>query len=102
MPIAASCLQDLILFPVVPRSITTSSELSTELDCINARDVIASDEELVRGARSIAVLVPRPPGERPLAVEIMVPSSAYTVNRLVKVMGPRLKRTARLISGGRT
>lgn len=75
------------------------SKLAAELDQINVRQVVLSDEELVYGARSIAALVPRPLSEHPLAIEVTVPSEAYTMDRLVKAIGPRLKRTARLISG---
>jgi DNA-binding IclR family transcriptional regulator len=60
---------------------------------------VASDEELFAGSRSIAVLVPRPPGEHPLAIDITAPASAYTVDRLLKRYGPRIKRAAKLISG---
>ena len=69
------------------------------LDRISARGVVVSDEELVAGSRSIAVLVPRPRSEHSLAIDVTVPSAAYTVNRLVKEIGPRVKRAARLISG---
>jgi IclR family transcriptional regulator, pca regulon regulatory protein len=82
-----------------PHAIADKDTLAAELDRISPREVVASDEELVRGARSIAVLVPRPRSERPLAIELTVPSSVHTMNRLVKKFGPRLKRTARLISG---
>jgi IclR family pca regulon transcriptional regulator len=82
-----------------PNAITSKRKLVAELDSIVARDAVVSDEELISGARSIAALVPRPHGERPLAIEVTVPSSAYTVDRLVREIGPRLKRAARLISG---
>lgn len=82
-----------------PNSITNKRKLAAELDGIVVRDAVVSDEELIRGARSIAALVPRPHGERPLAIEVTVPSGVYTVDRLVKEIGPRLKRAARLISG---
>lgn len=92
-------LAGLDLIPHGPRSITVKSKLAAELDRIGAREAIVSDEELLGGSRSIAVLVPRPAGEHPLAIEVTVPSSAYTVNRLLKDIGPRLERTARLLSG---
>jgi IclR family transcriptional regulator, pca regulon regulatory protein len=82
-----------------PNSITDKKKLTTELDRIGTRGVLVSDEELVRGSRSIAVLVPRPRSENPLAIDVTVPSSAYTVDRLAKEIGPRVKRTARLVSG---
>ncbi len=92
-------LAGLDLIPHGPRSITVKSELAAELDQINVRQVVPSDEELVNGARSIAALVPCPLSEHPLAIEVTVPSEAYAMGRLVKAIGPRLKRTARLISG---
>lgn len=82
-----------------PSSITQKNKLDAELDRISAREVVVSDEELIRGARSLAVLVPRPRSEHSLAIEVTVPSSAYTVDRLLKSIGPRVKRAARLISG---
>jgi IclR family pca regulon transcriptional regulator len=82
-----------------PSSITQKKELVAQLDRISARGVVVSDEELVRGSRSIAVLVPRPRSEHPVAIDVTVPSGAYTVDRLVKEIGPRVKRAARLISG---
>jgi IclR family pca regulon transcriptional regulator len=92
-------LAGLDLIPHGPGSITVKSKLAAELDRIDVRQVVVSDEEFVYGARSIAALVPRPPSENSLAIEVTVPSKAYTADRLVKAIGPRLKRTARLISG---
>jgi IclR family transcriptional regulator, pca regulon regulatory protein len=92
-------LTGLDLVPHGPRSITVKSKLTAQLERISTREVVVSDEELLAGARSIAVLVPRPASEHPIALEVTVPSSAYTVERLIQEIGPRLKRTARLISG---
>jgi IclR family pca regulon transcriptional regulator len=82
-----------------PNSITEKKKLAVELDGIGVRGVVVSDEELVRGARSIAVLLPRPRSEHPLAIDITVPTDAFTADQLVKQLGPRLKRAAKLISG---
>jgi IclR family pca regulon transcriptional regulator len=82
-----------------PNTIVKRRELATELDRIGARGVVISDEELSVGSRSIAALVPRPPGEHPIAIDVTVPSAAYTVGRLLKRIGPRVKRAARLIAG---
>jgi IclR family pca regulon transcriptional regulator len=92
-------LASIELTPYGPGSIAKSKHLAAELDRISTRGVVVSDEELVPSARSIAVLVPRPRSEHPLAIDITVPSSAYTVDRLVKKLGPPLERAARLISG---
>jgi IclR family pca regulon transcriptional regulator len=82
-----------------PNSITDRKKLAAELDRISVRGPVVSDEEFVHGARSIAVLVPRPRSEHLLAIDVTVPSAAYTVERLLRDVGPRLKRAARLISG---
>jgi IclR family pca regulon transcriptional regulator len=82
-----------------PSSITDRKKLTAELDRISPRGPVVSDEEFVRGARSIAMLVPRPRSEYPLAIDVTVPSAAYTVERLLEDIGPGLQRAARLISG---
>jgi IclR family transcriptional regulator, pca regulon regulatory protein len=87
------------LEPHGPNTIEERDELAAELDRISTRGVVVSDEELFAGSRSIAALVPRPRSEHPAAIEVTVPSSAYTVEQLRKRIGPRLKRAAKLISG---
>ncbi len=82
-----------------PNTIEERDQLAAELDRISARGVVISDEELFAGSRSIAALVPRPRSEHPVAIDVTVPSSAYTVEQLRKRIGPRLKRAAKLISG---
>jgi IclR family pca regulon transcriptional regulator len=82
-----------------PNTIVDKHALATELDGISSRGIVLSDEEAVRGARSIAVLVPRPSGEHQLAIDVTVPSAAYTLERLTTQIGPHVKRAARLISG---
>jgi IclR family pca regulon transcriptional regulator len=91
-------LASLRLVPCGPKSITAKGKLASELDRISVREAVVSDEELVEGSRSIAVLVPRPASEYPLAIDVTVPSKAYTVERLLRDIGPHLKRTAGLIS----
>jgi DNA-binding IclR family transcriptional regulator len=92
-------LANLRLTRHAPHTITDRRALAAELDRISPREVVLSDEEMTRGARSIAVLVARPSGERPLAIDVTAPSGAYTADQLVKRVGPHLKRAARLISG---
>jgi IclR family transcriptional regulator, pca regulon regulatory protein len=89
------------LEPRAPNTLEERDELAAELDRISTRGVVVSDEELFAGSRSIAALVPRPRGERPAAIEVTVPSSAYTVQQLRKRIGPRLKRAVKLISEDR-
>ncbi len=92
-------LASIKLKPQGPNTIEDLDELVAELDRISTRGVVVSDEELFAGSRSIAVLVPRPRSEHPVAIEVTVPSSVYTVEQLRKRVGPRLKRAAKLISG---
>ena len=89
------CLQ---LVPHGPNSIVAKSELADELASMNLREPVLSDEELAAGSRSVAVLLPRPAGEYPLAIEVTVPSSAYSAKQLLDEIGPLVKRTASLIS----
>jgi IclR family pca regulon transcriptional regulator len=82
-----------------PNTITNKSVLVAELDRISPRSVVVSDEETIGGARSIAVLAARPSGERQLAIDVTVPSAAYSVAQLVEQFEPHITRAARLISG---
>lgn len=91
-------LEELQLVPNGPNSIVAKSELEDELARINVREPVLSDEELTAGSRSVGILVPRPAGEYPLAIEVTVPSSAYTAKQLLDEVGPLVKRTASLIS----
>ncbi len=90
-------LEGLQLVPHGPNSIVAKSELADELARMNPREPTLSDEELTAGSRSVAVLLPRPSGEYPLAIEVTVPSSAYTAKQLLEQVGPMVKRTAALI-----
>lgn len=92
-------LAGLQLVPHGPNSIVAKSELAAELDHLNVREVVVSDEELIAGSRSIAVLVPRPAGDYPLAIEVTAPSNDCDPDRLREEIGPLIKRTASLISG---
>lgn len=92
-------LAELCLAAHGPNTILDKRALAEELDTISPRGAVLSDEEARRGARSIAVLVPRPSGELPLAIDVTVPSDTYTVEQLRRKVGPRIKRAARLISG---
>lgn len=80
-----------------PHTVVDRRKFEAELDRVSPRGVVVSDEELREGSRSIAVLLPRPRREHPLAIDVTVPSSAYTVNRLLKEVGPRLKRAVSLL-----
>jgi IclR family pca regulon transcriptional regulator len=92
-------ISGLQLIPCGPNSIVLKSRLAAELSRINLHGVTTSDEEFALGSRSIAALVRRSTSTYPVAIDVTAPSSAYTVDKLVKDVGPPLKRTAKLISG---
>lgn len=92
-------LKGIELKPLAPNTIEKREQLVAELERTSTRGVVVSDEELTAGARSIAVLIPRPRSEHPAAIDVTVPSSVHTVDQLRKRIGPRLKRAAKLISG---
>jgi IclR family pca regulon transcriptional regulator len=86
------------LVPQGPRSITVQDTLLAELEDVDPEAPTASDEEFVIGARSIATLLPRTFRSQPLAIDVTVPSNAYTTAQLIEQIGPKLGRTAQLIT----
>jgi IclR family transcriptional regulator, pca regulon regulatory protein len=86
------------LVPQGPRSITVQDKLLAELDAVNLLAPLVSDEEFVVGARSIAMLHSRPGDEQPTAIDVTVPSTAYTTAQLFNQIGPDVMRAANLIS----
>jgi IclR family transcriptional regulator, pca regulon regulatory protein len=83
-----------------PKSMLTTKQLLSELERIRVTMLALSDEEFVSGERSIAVPVSHPRSEQRFAIEVSVPSATFTGDQLLKRLGPRVKRAARLISGG--
>jgi IclR family pca regulon transcriptional regulator len=86
------------LVPQGPRSITVQDTLLAELDDVDSEVPTASDEEFVSGARSIAMLLPRTVRTQPLAIDVTVPSHAYTTAQLIEQIGPKLGRAAQPIT----
>jgi len=86
------------LVPQGPRSITVQGKLLAELDTVNLRAPVVSDEEFVIGARSIAMLLPRPSSEQSAAIDVTVPSGAHTAAQLFTQIGPSVVRAAELIA----
>jgi IclR family transcriptional regulator, pca regulon regulatory protein len=84
--------------PRGPRSITTHEELIDELETLDLLEPVVSNEELVAGGRSIAMYVPRPHEEQPIAIDVTVPSTDFTSVQLRKQIGPHIKYAAKLIS----
>lgn len=84
--------------PRGPRSITTHEELIDELEKLDLLEPVVSNEEFVAGGRSIAMYVPRPHQEQPIAIDVTIPSKDFTVTQLRKQIGPHVKYAAKLIS----
>jgi IclR family transcriptional regulator, pca regulon regulatory protein len=79
-------------------AITDSDVLLAQLDALDLRAPLLSDEEFTSGARSIAMFVPTARGEPRVAIDITVPSSRLTAAQLLKRLGPKVKQTADAIS----
>jgi IclR family acetate operon transcriptional repressor len=84
--------------PYGPNSIMEPRDFIAELQELDHRKPIVSDEEFPPGARSIAMYVPRPQRELHFAVDVTVPAAALTVNQLLRQVGPTLRSAVALIS----
>jgi IclR family transcriptional regulator, pca regulon regulatory protein len=94
----AKLLDELPLTAHGPRSITDRHRLSAELEGIRERGFALSDEELAVGVRSVAAALDVWDGARPVAIDVSVSASAYTVERLAQELGPLVVRAAARIS----
>ncbi len=81
-----------------PNSITSKRALRAELEQVRAEGVALGDEELGPGVRTIAAPVIGPDGEVVAAVGIPVPTDAFSVQELRKVLGPPVTAAAKRIS----
>ncbi len=86
------------LIPEGPNSIIEHDTLLAELDEIDPQATLVSDEEFVPGARSIAIPIERQGMTQSIAIDVTVPSEAYTAAQLLEKIGPNLMRAARLIA----
>ncbi len=86
------------LMPEGPNSIVEHNTLLAELDEIDPQAPLVSDEEFVSGARSIAMSIARQGRTPPIAIDVTVPSEAYTATQLLEKIGPKLVRAAKLIA----
>lgn len=91
-------VNELSLVPYGPNSIMEPIDLITELEGVDYRKPVVSDEEFLPGVRSIAMYVPRSQNGPPIAIDVTVPSVAFTANQLLKHIGPKLKVAVKLIS----
>ena len=84
--------------PRGPRSYVMRIELLDELETLDYREPIVSDEEYIGGARSIAVCVRRPHDEHPIAIDVTVPADDFTVQELIEQIGPSVQYAANRIA----
>ncbi|HVR06380.1 MAG TPA: IclR family transcriptional regulator [Solirubrobacteraceae bacterium] len=88
-------IADLRLTRRTPATIATKAALRAELERIVASDGLAlEDEELLRGRRAIAGPVCDGDGLAVAAIELAVPADAYSGERLLLEIGPRLLEVA--------
>lgn len=81
-----------------PNSIRAKKALTQELEHVKRDGVAVSDEEIAAGVRSIAVAVDDPLGGRQLAVDVNVPTAAYTPEQLRRELGPLVSAAAESLS----
>ncbi len=91
-------IETIDLLPHGPHSITVQDTLLAELADMDPQAPTVSDEEFVIGGRSIAMLLSQRGRMRPLAIDVTVPSGAYTAAQLVNRIGPKLSHAAQLIT----
>ena len=79
-----------------PNAITSKNRFAKTIEEMDALGgVVVSDEELFSGSRSIATLVPRTLRYGyAAAIDVTVPSTAFTVEQLVRRIGPLIEATA--------
>jgi DNA-binding IclR family transcriptional regulator len=91
-------LSQIDFIPQGPRSYVGPVELLDELETLDHREPVISDEEYLIGARSIAVCVRRARDEQPIAIDVTVPTENFTVRELVEQIGPSVKYAANRIA----
>lgn len=82
---------------VTPNTITSKALLTSAIDQAGRNGIATSDEEYIKGARSVAVRITDRSGPSALAIELTAPASAYTMEKFVASVGQPLKHAAGLI-----
>jgi IclR family pca regulon transcriptional regulator len=80
-----------------PNSIGSRRKLLAELAGIRERGIALSDQELAAGVGAIAAPVGQV-GRWTVALDVTVPSSSHTPERLLEAVGPLLQRAAQRVS----
>jgi DNA-binding IclR family transcriptional regulator len=81
-----------------PGSTTSRRRLAQETQEIAAGGLSLSDEEQAAGVRSVAVAVQASGGPWPLAIDVTVPASTWTMARIARELGPLVREAAAHIS----
>ena len=79
------------------RTIKTRDEYLAELEQVRAKGYAVNDEELSVGLRSVAAPILDAQGWSRAAINIAVPTTRYSLARLVEELAPAVMRTAREI-----
>ncbi len=78
-----------------PNAITSKKRFAKAIEGVDPLGVVVSDEELFSGSRSIAALVPRTLRYGyAVAIDVTAPSTAFTVEQLVRGIGPLIQAAA--------
>jgi IclR family pca regulon transcriptional regulator len=91
-------LKQLEFKPLTTRTITSLDRFIDELDKVRRKGYGINDEELSIGNRAVAAPIVDKDGYAVAAINIAVPTTAYTRSQMEKVLAPHVIKTAREIS----
>lgn len=95
--LVSEILDQLDFAPLTHRTIKTRGEYMTELEQVRAKGYAINDEELSVGLRSVAAPILDDQGWSRAAINIAVPTTRYSLARLVEELAPAALRTTREI-----
>jgi IclR family pca regulon transcriptional regulator len=93
-----SILKQLEFKPLTARTITSLDKFIDELDKVRKKGYGINDEELSIGNRAVAAPIVDKDGYAVAAINIAVPTTAYTRSQMEKVLAPHVIKTAREVS----
>lgn len=91
-------ISQLDFVPWGPRAFVAHEQLIHDLEGVDYRQPVVSDEEFMYAARSIAIYVPRPRTEPHIAIDVTAPAADLTAQELVEQIGPSLVYATKRIS----
>lgn len=95
--LAAEILEKMDFTGLTHRTINTKEEYQVELEQVRSKGYAVNDEELSVGLRSVAAPILDAQGWSQAAINIAVPTTRYSLARLVEELAPAAMRTAREI-----